>query len=91
MVKHSKGDWKVNEEGNLYLEKLAGREVYGKQVVNAMDMLTTDGSIANQFDFMDSDSREKSIGKVAFKLAVDIAHPIPIKAPSLTIPSSICN
>ena len=73
MVKHSKGDWKVNEEGNLYLEKLAGREVYGKQVVNAMDMLTTDGSIANQFDFMDSDSREKSIGKVAFKLAVDIA------------------
>ena len=73
LVNHVKGDWKVNEDGNLYLEKLAGREIYGKQVVNPMDMLTTDGSIANKFDFMDSDSREKSLTGTAFKLAAEIA------------------
>jgi hypothetical protein len=50
MVNHKKGDWKVNDDGNLYLEKLAGREIYGKQVVSSSDMLTTDGSLANQFD-----------------------------------------
>jgi hypothetical protein len=27
-----------------------------------MDMLTTDGSLANQFDFFDADSRDKSVG-----------------------------
>lgn len=73
IVKHKKGDWKVNDDGHFYIEKLAGREVYGKQVVNSMDMLTTDGSLANSFDFMDSDSREKSIGKTAFKLVASVA------------------
>ena len=73
VVQHKKGDWKINDDGNLYLEKLAGREIYGKQVVNPMDMLTTDGSFANKFDFMDSDEKEKSLPGVAFKLAAEIA------------------
>jgi hypothetical protein len=44
-VKHKKGDWKVNKEGKLYTEKLADREIYGKQVVNPSDLLTTDGTL----------------------------------------------
>lgn len=72
-TQYKKGDWKVNENGNLYLEKLAGREIYGRQVVNPMDLITTDGSIVNKFDFLDSDGREKSVGSTAFKLAVEVA------------------
>lgn len=73
MVGHKKGDWKVNEDGNLFIERLAGREVYGKQVVNPMDTLTTDGSIVNKFDFLDSDGRTKSMAGTAFKIGLEIA------------------
>lgn len=73
MVKHYAGDWKVDDRGQLYVEKLGSREIYGKQVVNPSDILTTDGSIFNKFDFFDSDGREKSIGKIAAKVIVDIA------------------
>ena len=72
-MNHKKGDWKTNSDGNLYLETLGDREIYGKQVLNPMDTLTTDGSIANKFDFMDSDGREKSIAGTAFKLGAEIA------------------
>lgn len=72
-VNHKKGDWKTDDDGNLYLETLGNRELYGKQVVNPMDMLTTDGSFANKFDVFDSDSREKSMLKTTAKLAIEIA------------------
>ena len=42
-------------------------------MVNPTDLLTTDGSLANQFDFMDSDSRQKSIPGIAMKTIVEIA------------------
>ena len=71
-VNHKKGDWKVDETGSLHLEKLGDREVYGKQVVNPSDILTTDGSAFNRFDFFDADGREKSIGKTAMKTIVEI-------------------
>lgn len=70
-VKHRKGDWKV-KNGNLFIETLGNREIYGKQVVNPMDLLTTDGSLANKFDFFDSDSKEKSAVKTTLKLAAEI-------------------
>jgi hypothetical protein len=57
----------------LFVEKLAGREIYGKQVVNPMDLLTTDGSFANNLDFFDADSKEKSALKTTIKLATEIA------------------
>jgi len=72
-VKHSKGDWKINEFGNLYIETLGDREMYGKQILNPMDSLTTDGSFANKFDFFDNDNRESSAVKATIKLAAEIA------------------
>jgi hypothetical protein len=41
-----------------YYETLGGRNIYGKQVLNKFNMLTTDGSFANQFDFFDADDLE---------------------------------
>ena len=55
------------------MEKLGGREIYGKQVLNPTDVLTTDGTMLNKFDFFDADSREKSIAGTTFKLAAQIA------------------
>ena len=60
---HEKGERKLNEEGLPYYETLGGRDIYGKQVLNKFNMITTDGSFANQFDFFDADDIEqKSIG-----------------------------
>ena len=67
---HSKGEYKLNDAGTYYYETLGGRDVYGKQVLNKMNMLTTDGSAANKFDFFDSDDIEqKSIGGSILKNA----------------------
>ena len=72
-VKHKKGDWKVDETGSYYLETLANREVYGKQVVALQDILTKDDSVWNRFDPFDSDGKEKSVGKIVTKTLVEIA------------------
>lgn len=70
MVKHSKGQYKLNDAGTYYYETLGGRDVYGKQVLNKMNILTTDGSVANKFDFFDSDDiDQKSIGGTVLKNA----------------------
>ena len=67
---HSKGEYKLNEEGTYYYETLGGRDVYGKQVLNKMNVLTTDGSAANKFDFFDSDDiDQKSVGGTILKNA----------------------
>ena len=69
-VIHEKGSYKLNEDGTYYYETLGGRDVYGKQVLNKMNVLTTDGSTANKFDFFDSDDIEqKSIGGSILKNA----------------------
>lgn len=57
----------------MYVETLGDREIYGRQVVNPSDILTTDGSVFNKFDFFDSDGRDKSLGKVALSTIVEIA------------------
>lgn len=68
-----KGEWKTDEDGNLYIETLGKRELHGKQVVNPLDLLTVDGSAFNKLDFFDSDGREKSLIGTTAKLAVEIA------------------
>lgn len=67
-VEHSAGDLKTDNNGNFYYEKLDGRDIYGRRVLNKMNVLTTDGSWANQFDFFDSDDiNQKSIGGTIMK------------------------
>ena len=67
-VKHVKGDLKYNENGLPYYENLAGRDIYGRRVLNKMNTLTTDGSVWNKYDFFDSDDREqKSVGGTIMK------------------------
>ena len=69
-TKHQKGQLKLNEEGTYFYENLDGRDIYGKQVLNKMNTLTTDGSFWNEYDFFDSDDlKQKSIGGSLMKNA----------------------
>ena len=64
---HKKGEWKVNELGEYYTEKLNGRSLMGKQVVSALDYLTSENSAMNKYDFFDSDDLQKSVGGTVAK------------------------
>lgn len=72
-VAHKKGDWKFDNTGSLYVETLGDREVYGKQIVNPLDIMTTEGSAINKIDFFDSDGKTKSVTGTTMKLATEIA------------------
>ena len=71
-VQHKKGELKLNDNGTYYYEALDGRDIYGRQVLNKLNTITTDGSFWNQYDFFDSDDiKEKSfVGSVAKNLAL---------------------
>lgn len=85
-VKHQKGELKINDEGTYYYEKLDGRDIYGRRVLNKMNVLTTDGSWLNQYDFFDSDDiNQKSIGGSVLKnLALVGSMFIPYVGPWIT-------
>ena len=77
-VKHLKGEWKVNEDGEYYTEKSNGCNLRGKQVVSVEDYLTSENSAINKYDFMDSDDLEKSVaGTVAKNVAAIVPMLIP--------------
>lgn len=77
-IKHSKGDYKYDADGRFYYETLNGREYYGKQVLGALDVLTTDGSAWNKVDIFDTDGIETSpVRSVARTLAVFAPYIIP--------------
>ena len=81
-VKHKKGQKKLNENGTYYYETLGDRDIYGKDVLSKFDVLTTDGSAWNQYDFFDSDDIEKSIGGTLVRNIVKVAPAfIPYVAP----------
>lgn len=68
IVEHKKGDLRTDDKGDFYYEKLDGRDIYGRRVLNKMNVLTTDGSKWNQYDFFDSDDiDQKSIGGSVMK------------------------
>ena len=77
-VLHKKGEWKVNEQGEYYVEKLNGRSLIGKQVVSAMDYLTPEDTQINKYDFFDSDDLEKSVGGTVAK---NVAAILPLLNP----------
>lgn len=59
-VKHSKGEYKFNEDGSPYYETLGNRDASTKDILRFSDTLTTDGSAWNKWDPFDSDGLEKS-------------------------------
>lgn len=77
-VTHKKGEWKVNDEGEYYTERLNGRSLIGKQVVSATDYLTSENSSINKYDFFDSDDIEKSVGGT---IAKNLAAVLPMFVP----------
>lgn len=77
-IKHSKGDYKVDDNGKFYYETLNGREYYGKQVLGVLDVLTTDGSAWNKLDIFDTDDIEVNpVKSVARTIAVIAPYLIP--------------
>lgn len=85
-VLHKKGDLKYNDDGLPYYETLSGRDVHDKQVLNKMNVLTTDGSIWNKFDFFDSDDlNQKGVGSSLLKNAALVGSMfIPYVGPVIT-------
>ena len=82
LVKHKKGQKKINENGTFYYENLNGRSIYGREVLSKFDTLTVDGTFVNKFDFFDSDDKEKSITGSLVKNAVKVIPAfIPIVSP----------
>ena len=73
IVKHKKGDLKLNEQGTIFYENLQGRDIYDKQVLSKLDIITKDGSPINKYDFFDSDGKEKSYIGSMFKVAASLA------------------
>lgn len=58
-VAHKKGQYKLNEDGTYYTEKLNGRSIVGKEIISALDTITVDGSDINKYDFFDADGMDK--------------------------------
>ena len=73
IVKHQKGEKKLNENGTYYYETLNGRDIYGREVLSKFDTLTTDGSAWNKLDFFDSDDKKKSIAGTLVKDVIKVA------------------
>lgn len=86
IVNHAKGDLKTDADGNFYYEKLDGRNIYNRRVLNKMNVLTTDGSFWNKYDFFDSDDlNEKGILPTTLKnLALVGSMFIPYVGPWIT-------
>lgn len=77
-ITHKKGEWKVNDDGEYYTERLNGRSLIGKQVVSATDYLTSENASINKYDFFDSDDIEKSVGGT---IAKNVAAVLPMFIP----------
>lgn len=77
-VTHKKGQYKLNDENKFYTETLGDREIYSKQILSPLDVLTKDGSFLNSIDFFDADGKEKSITGTTFKtIATIVPYLIP--------------
>ena len=83
---HKAGEWKVNEDGEYYTEKLNGRNLRGKQVVSTEDYITSENSALNSIDFFDSDDKEKSVTGV---IAKNVAAVLPMFVPYVGTASKV--
>ena len=69
---HKKGEYKLNEWGAPYYEKLGDRDAYGKEMLHYTDTFTKEGTVLNKFDFYDSDGKRKSVFGTAMRTASQI-------------------
>lgn len=71
-VNHKKGEYKIGPGGTYYYETLDGRDGYGRNILNKMDVFTKEGSWWNQYDFFDSDdiNQKNAIGSTMKNLAL---------------------
>ena len=72
-VMHKKGQFRVNEEGEYFTEKLSGRNIRGKEIVSLLDTITSDTSKLNKYDFFDADGFDKSVIGNIFSTSAAIA------------------
>lgn len=70
MVKHKKGDKKLNNEGTYYYETLGGRSVYGREVLSKWDTLGKEGSVID--NILGNDQKESNIGTTLLRDAIKI-------------------
>lgn len=85
-VLHKAGEWKVNDDGEYYTEKLNGRSLRGKEVVSSEDYITNENSALNSIDFFDSDDQDKS---VAGTIAKNVASVLPMFVPYVGTASKV--
>lgn len=72
------GEYKLNEQGTYYSEKLDGEPVHNKDIISFWDTLTKEKSWAQRYDFFDADGFDKNIAGSAFRTIATIA-PVFIK------------
>ena len=67
------GEYKLNEQGTYYSEKLDGEPVHNKDIISFWDTLTKEKSWAQRYDFFDADGFDKNIAGSAFRTIATIA------------------
>ena len=77
-LKHSKGEIKLNSNGKPYYETLNGRNPATKQVLSMGDIVTSEASSLNKYDFIDSDDMDKSVRGTILK---NVASVLPLAVP----------
>lgn len=80
-VQHRAGDLITDDLGNPFYKDLNGDSPYGEEILSKFDYLTVDHTGVNTFDFFDSDDRQKSLGGLLVREAVEL---IPMFIPGVS-------
>ena len=80
-VKHRAGDLITDDLGNPFYKDLNGDSPYGEEILSKFDYLTVDHTGVNTYDFFDSDDRQKSLGGLLVREAVEL---IPMFIPGVS-------
>ncbi len=72
-IRHRKGEYKLNKDGEFYYEKLGSRSAVGKDLLRFSDTVTVDGTWLNKLDVFDADSIDKSVGGTIVRTALEMA------------------
>lgn len=80
-VQHHAGDLITDDLGNPFYKDLNGDSPYGEEILSKFDYLTVDHTGVNTYDFFDSDDRQKSLGGLLVREAVEL---IPMFIPGVS-------